>query len=120
MEMSFRAPIVSVRPESMPTLMLRQPTGLSRIGHFGTDLTRLQFGFANLFRCLMAQGLLANNAPPTGQFLPMNPVAVHPIVHRRSADSRDRKRVVNWEELRFLVTMLTEKGSHDHTAIHAA
>lgn len=59
----------------------------------------------------MTEGLLTDYAAAAGQFTPVDPAAVHPVVDRRPADPGDRNAKANWQKLRFLLAMFTEKMS---------
>jgi hypothetical protein len=50
----------------------------------------------------------------------MNPPVIHPIVNGGPAYCGHPKGYANRQKVGFLPTTLTEKSSHDHTAIRAA
>ena len=62
--------------------MARQLTGLDRIGHFWTDYIEVEGGSG---ADLVAQGFFADDAAAAGQFAPVDPAAVHPVVHSGAA-----------------------------------
>jgi hypothetical protein len=63
---------------------------------------------------------LANDPAAARQLSPMDPRAIHPVIHGRTAHSCDLPDCVDWQELGFFPAALTEKSSHDHTAIDSA
>jgi hypothetical protein len=58
----------------------------------------------------MAQRFFADHAAAAWKLAPVNPVAFHPIVNSRAADSGELDSVSNWQEMRFFIAMLAKKS----------
>jgi hypothetical protein len=70
-----------------------------------------------------AKRFLANDSAPAGQFEPVDPAAVHPVIDRGATDSGCGNGAADWKELRFLVAVFAKKmarGQAAHHNLHAA
>ena len=70
-----------------------------------------------------AKRFLANDTAPAGQFEPVDPAAVHPVIDRGATDSGYGDGAADWKELRFLVAVFAKKmsrGQVPHHNLHAA
>jgi len=73
-------------------------------------------------RGLVAQGFLANDAPAAGEFAPVDPAAVHPVVHRRAAYASEGHGEMNGQKVRFFLAVLAKEAgrcerSHSHSEL---
>jgi hypothetical protein len=57
----------------------------------------------------LAQRLLANEAAAAGEFAPVDPAMVHPVVEGRAADPDESYCEKNRKELRFFLAMRTQE-----------
>ena len=72
--------------------------------------------------CLVAQGFLANDAAAAGEFAPMDPAAVHPIIHRGAAYASEGHGEMNGKKVRFFLAVLAKEAGrcerrHSHSEL---
>ena len=60
-----------------------------------------------------AQGFLADDAAAAGEFAPVNPAAVHPVIHCGAAHAGEGHGEMNWQKVCFFLAVLAKEAGRN-------